>query len=313
MKPRSIIFIILAAVLIIAGVVTCIVSASIASSKNIELLSDTIDEKGNAVTTDDISGYGITNLSIDMDNVDVNIIGGSEKSYIEFVNINPAKYDYTVSGYKMTLKTINPYDVTALLKIRKNSSGFSGLRSYFFLNKYKDSSAAVNIYISEAVAISEMKIKVKNGNINLKNIDSDCLYELSANKGNVTLDKIDTLLDSKITVNKGDLNVSDSSLRKNEFKVNTGNATFADCERSHYYVTCESGIVYFDDKNQGAAVEGLIYPEEITQEEETDTDTETNAEEAPAENSEEDGISLPDEIKGEIVGGNMFVTSKTDE
>ncbi|MBR5515803.1 MAG: DUF4097 family beta strand repeat protein [Clostridia bacterium] len=310
MKAKSIIFLIIAAILIVGGIVTCIVCNSLASKSNLNLLSDTVDAQGNAITSDELADYGITSLGINMKDIDVNIISGAKESYVEFVNINPAVYDYTVSGYKMTLKTINPFDITSLVKFRKNGSGFCGLRSYFFLNKYDKVNSAVNIYISDDITLSEISVKLENGNVSIKNINSDCLYDFDVNNGDLKIDSVKTMLETTIEVKKGNLEILSSSLRKTDFSVEFGNVTFNDGERSQYYVSCKSGAVYLDESEQGDSVEGIIYPETLndkTEESDPEATTDEN------ESEQEELLSLPDEIKGSVTNGNIYINSKINE
>lgn len=319
MKSRSLIFIIIAAVLIVAGIITCIVCGSLAKSKNIALLSDTVDKDGNAINSDNIDEYGLTALNIDVEDIDINIIGTKGKSYVEFVNLNPASYDYTVSGYKMTVKTVDPFDIGSLIKIRKNGSGFSGIRSYLFLNKYKDETSKINIYVSEKTVLNEISLKTVNGNISVKNMKNDCLYTLNVKKGDLLISGVETMLETKVKVKDGEYTVSSSSLEKNDFNVDGGNVFFKECGLCQYYITCDNGSIYFDDADQGSSVEGRKYPKKIVTDLLDDASGEENGDEANTEEKTEEleteveDNALPCEIKGKIVNGNMYVTTKLGE
>ena len=77
MRPTSIIFIILAVILIVAGIVVGLVGGSMAKAADIQLLSETVDDEGNAITTHNLNEYSVTDFTIDIKNADVNIIGQS--------------------------------------------------------------------------------------------------------------------------------------------------------------------------------------------------------------------------------------------
>lgn len=259
MKPTSIIFIILSAVLIVVGVITCVVSASSANSKGIELICDTVDKDGNAVTTDDLSEYDIINFEIKMKEVDINIIGGSESSYIEFVNLNPAIYNYKFNNGKLELENNNPFDLLAGFSIRGNSA-FSGLRSYLYLNKYEDVDSWINIYVKDSSAIEKFTLTLTDGEVTVKNIAVNSAYNLKVTGGNIKFENAESSRESNIIIKNGNLEYVSSALSKLNFEVNKGNADFKCSRQCRLDLSCNIGSINMAGENMGESIQDQIFP-----------------------------------------------------
>ena len=84
MKPASIISLIVAAVIIVIGIVTCTVANSKANQSGNLLFAETRGE--DSVNTIDISGRDLIKVSLNFGDADVSIYGTTGESYIEFIN-----------------------------------------------------------------------------------------------------------------------------------------------------------------------------------------------------------------------------------
>ena len=74
MKPRSIIFLIVAAVLIVAGIIVCAVGSAGAKSDGIDIYSYSYDENDRTVTEVDISNEAIGKISLELGSCSVRMI-----------------------------------------------------------------------------------------------------------------------------------------------------------------------------------------------------------------------------------------------
>ena len=285
MKPTSIIFMILAAILIAVGVILCVVGGSMAGNGD-PLLCDTVDAEGNEISTYTLAEFDLTDVDVDMKNVEVNVIGQSTESYIEFKNINAVTYDFVINKHKLTLTSVNPFNVSSMVKFRENEGGFAGLRHYLYLGRYKDEAAQINIYLTPEQSLSSVKVKVKNGDVNVKNMTSDTEYDLSAVEGNVIYENTVTASALTVSAKKGNFTFSASDVKSLDFTVENGNGKFTLSGQYNFSCQCESGKIYLDDENIGDSYAG-VYPE------------------AAAEEGAE--IVLPNAVKGKVTSGDLVI------
>lgn len=292
MKPTSIIFIILAAILIVVGVVMCVVGGFMANASDSNILCDRVDSEGNDITSYSLSEYELSQLDIDVQKADVNIIGQSTKSYIEFKNINTVTYDFTVSKSKLSVDTVNPFDISSIVKFRENGNGFSGLRHYLYLNKYNKKTSEINIYITPTQDISTITLKVEGGDITVKNMIGSAEYDLTAINGNVVFENSRT--DSSLVVKteeKGNFTYVDSSASSIDFVIENGNGKFTADRQYNFSCECESGKVYLDDENVGNSFDSA-YPE---------------IDKTELSENGEDEIVVPDTVRGKIISGDLVI------
>ena len=285
MKPTSIIFMILAAVLIVVGVVVCFVGGSMTGNDN-PLLCDAVDAEGNEITTHTLTEFDLTDIEIDIKNAEVNIIGQSTSNYIEFKNINTVTYDFVINKHKLNLETVNPFNISSMVKFRENEGGFGGLRHYLYLGRYKDKVSQINIYVTPETSLGSIKIRVENGDITVKNMISDTEYELKAIKGNVVYEKTNTASALTVNVKKGNFTFGSSDVNNLDFTIENGNGKFTLDKQYNFSCQCESGKIYLDDENIGDSYAG-VYPEMITEE---------GAE-----------VVLPNAVKGKITSGDLVI------
>lgn len=123
MKLGSIVGMIIAAVLTLAGITMCIIGVAGASKDGQELFMQ-IDESGTHYITEISSRT--TKLSFDFEQADVVINGGADYSYIEFINFNPNKYVLSETANVITFS--ESADITSLLDIGDLTLSFKGLR-----------------------------------------------------------------------------------------------------------------------------------------------------------------------------------------
>lgn len=314
MKPTSIIFLILAAILIVTGIVVCLVSGSIARSNNTDLLCDKIDADGNAVTEESFDDASIKTVEISMEDVHVNIIGKSDRSYIEFKNINPVKYQWKIANGKLTVDTVSPFDISFSF-LKEKGSGMVGLRNYLHLNAYENKTAEVNIYFAGDKSISQLSANVKNGDVTLRNATFNCAYDLKTENGNITLENVKTERESVINTKKGNLTCTNCSLKaigkdsdgKKNSVIENGNVVFTTSEPYQYDVKCIAGHVILDGEIKDNAWHGL-YPEGYV------FDTQDSEEDEQTENTEDEkGEKLPGAVDLTVKNGDFSLTFQSAE
>lgn len=285
MKPTSIIFIILAAVLIVAGIIVCLVGAGMAGNDN-PLLCDKIDSEGNEITVHSLTEFDLTDIDISINNASVNIIGQSTSSYIEFKNINAVTYDFVINKHKLNLNSVNPFNISSMVKFRENEGGFGGLRHYLYLNRYSKKVSEINIYITPEQELTGIRVHTEKGDITVKNVISDTSYDLSAVTGNVIYEGNTTSQTLTVNVKKGNFTFSNSSVSPLDFVIENGNGKFTLDRQYNLSCQCESGKIYLDDANVGESYQG-VYPEAAVQ------DTEN--------------LEPPNMSRGKITSGDLVI------
>ncbi len=285
MKPTSIIFMILAAILIVVGVIVCIVGGSMAGNDN-PLLCDITDAEGNEITTHSLTEFDITDIDIDIKNAEVNIIGQSTENYIEFKNINTVTYDFVINKHKLNLTSVNPFNISSMVKFRENEGGFGGLRHYLYLGRYKDKVSQINIYVTPELSLNSIKVRVENGDVTVKNMISDTEYDLSTVKGNVIYENTSTASPLTVSARKGNFTFNSSDVKSLDFTIENGNGKFVLNKQYNLSCQCESGKIYLDDENVDESYAG-VYPEVTNQE---------GAE-----------VIIPNAVKGKVTSGDLVI------
>ena len=87
MKPTSVIFIVVAVALIIAGTITCSVAQSNAEKDGIDIFSYNYNESGDLFDTVDFKAESINRIKLSLGRCDVHIIGGADRAEAELVLI----------------------------------------------------------------------------------------------------------------------------------------------------------------------------------------------------------------------------------
>ncbi|MGN0988696.1 MAG: hypothetical protein ACI4N6_00125, partial [Eubacteriales bacterium] len=96
MKPTSVVAIIVAAVIMTVGIVTCLAANGVAEKNGTPLFAESRGD--DYIHTVDLTEGDIIKISLNITDADVNIYGSSATSYIEFVNFRETLYSLSVSN-----------------------------------------------------------------------------------------------------------------------------------------------------------------------------------------------------------------------
>lgn len=185
MKPRSVISLIIAAVLVLIGIITCAVGSAMASSDGVMLFPEA-DEDGELVYRMELDG--ISRISVDSDNADVTVIGNAERSEIEVVNFNANYYKLTVSNGSLSFSQID--DFMSMFKFWDNGFSFKGMR---YILRFGDDSAGdkrVIIRLSPEDSIKFLSLSSESGALCVEDCGFDADYTLKSSTGDITLRNI---------------------------------------------------------------------------------------------------------------------------
>ncbi len=210
MKPTSIIFLIVSVVLIVGGMITCTVARNIAVTDNYYLFSGS--KNNEPFRNVDFSEQETTKIDLVLDNAEIRIIGGSEKSYIELYNFRDGFYNLSTAGKIITFDEI--LNLKSFFDLSKGLS-FGGIR-YLLLSEKPEGTPRINIYLNETATdnLKMIQIEGKNYSLHLENLPAFCDITLDAEESiTLTADALHT--SSALTVNAPSCKMTLNSLTLN--------------------------------------------------------------------------------------------------
>ncbi|MGN1346729.1 MAG: hypothetical protein ACI4V1_08080, partial [Eubacteriales bacterium] len=185
MKPTSIVSLIIAALLVVLGLVTCIIAQNMAKANGEFLFSETRED--GLVNTVDLTESEISKIELIVSDAEINIIGRSDKSCIEFVNFRENYYNLSAANRVLSFSEIP--DITSMLKFWENGFSFKGMR--YILNFAKDqketanTKKVVNLYLSRDKEIKIFEIQANNCTLNIEGMTSATDYNITVKNAEI--------------------------------------------------------------------------------------------------------------------------------
>ncbi len=209
-KPLSIIFLVAAAVMLIAGMITCTIAKDIAETDGYMLFDESLG--GSNYTQYDFTDENITKIELVVKDAEIYIYGGAERSYAEFFNFREDLYTLSSSGQILSFDEIP--DINSLLSFESGFS-FSGMRYILRRGSQSDAVRRVNIYVSPQNAVMKViSVSGDNCTVYVDKLVNQCDVYVSAKK-TVTLHANELLSNCSLTVTSdghADLDVQNSTL-----------------------------------------------------------------------------------------------------
>ena len=316
MKPTSIIFMIISAVIIIVGLVICNIGTRKADDMGIAPFETDVQTSGDdQIRTYDFSEDEITRLKITAGEADVCLYPSENStSYVELVNFQVGEYTLSVENHILIVN--NKSSLMSVLDIANGNFSFNGLRHYLtYSADMKSGEKRINVYLSQELMPKIFNITVDEGNITAEKLYFSSDYHLETKRGNIELSHIATesLLDLivsekgnvslgrsrvqnlKISVAEGDVSgviCSDDYKSKTMVTVGQGNVSLEtdfslNMIAQHYQVTSEGNVVVDSDK-MGKKYEqtGVEEGEINVQTEKGNIEVKTAADEASSDTAE---------------------------
>jgi hypothetical protein len=251
MKPTSIIFLIVAVVLMAAGLATCFIATNMAEDSGVLLYSQTLDENKNYVFTSDLSNIGTTKFEIEVKDCNVNIIGDSETSYVEIVNFKEGMYSYNITGKIITLDETP--SISAMLKFWENGFKFKGMRHIIKLgadSSLEDKQKSVNVYLTKADEAKIINLRVENGDVNITSMYSQTDYDITLNGGDVRVASLRTTSNLLLKGDKCNLFVDQSFVRNLTVDIGEGNIVSKYYTFSNLDIHVDTGDVHIESTRE---------------------------------------------------------------
>ena len=187
MKPRSIIFLIVAAVLIVAGIIVCAVGSAGAKSDGIDIYSYSYDENDRTVTEVDISNEAIGKISLELGSCSVRIEGGGDRPTVKLVGFEKYRYSLSTTGSELKIK--DGFGPTALIGMSSDGISFDGMRYLFpFVSRGIHSHAEtreVIISLPDKLAVRKISINVERGDVTLDSLSGKADIVINVGEGNI--------------------------------------------------------------------------------------------------------------------------------
>ncbi len=269
MKPTSLIFLALAAVLLFSGWFTCSIAASMADAQGVSIYEQSRNKKGDIVYVYNLSDQKLSKLSLNFANVDVTIVGSAKSSYVELKNFEAYDYSTKLSGGSVTVDgTID--GLSSFIDMSGGGLRFKGLR-YFFADKpIKGHKKSVTIYLSDASSLKTLNLTLRNGNVTLKNVWNETVdYNITVSEGSATFDQVVTTSVINTNVSAGNITVIDTKATTFNANIVGGNlnidTTNYAAEFVSYNVRTENSTLTYNDAPLTDGKLKIVAPSDIQQ------------------------------------------------
>ena len=126
-RTASVVAVIVAAVLILSGIIVCAVGSAAAKSSGVMIYPE--DENGNSVYKYDFTEKNITKISVSVKDSDITVTHGGTSSYIEIRNFNANYYKLSTENNILSFSEID--NVASMFKFWEGGFSFKGMRYLF--------------------------------------------------------------------------------------------------------------------------------------------------------------------------------------
>lgn len=200
MKRSVIIFLIIALVMIIAGLVLCVVGGRIAADDHIDLFARPTSEKAEVT---EISPT-VNRIVINLKDADVIVLGGYEEQSVSLTGFEGIFHEVSISGGTLTV-TGYPGWSTALRLLTKGFS-FDGLRFYTRMPAERTERPTVTLFLT-GDTIRNYDITLESGQLTVDRITYAADYTISIGTGDVTMEHITGVSDLTAALGEGSVTV----------------------------------------------------------------------------------------------------------
>ena len=205
MKPVSWIFLIIAVILFVVGLLMCSVASLQAKRQNIDLF-DTRIVNGQSESEYDFTEDVIGKIQIEVSDCDVNIICGADKNKVVMNNFSSAGYICEVENRALIIEdTVNLFDIKDI--IENGKIRFKGFRYYLRDRKITTGRKSLDVYISEKFDIKIIDISVESGDVNVAGYENNTDYIVNITKGKFSASDIVTGSQVTAAIGKGSANL----------------------------------------------------------------------------------------------------------
>lgn len=245
MKLGSIIGLVICCILLIAGISLC--TAGYVSARNSGQYLFTQTNENGTFFISDIDDSSTTAIKLDVADAKIRIIGGADRSRIEFINYNPNYYVLTSTAKIINFEEVESF--SSMLKIWEKGFSFKGLRYVFDFNDYGNSdsnrSKEINVYVTDMSSLNTVDITAENADITAENIHIPGNITVHTESGSISLSNVSS--DKAVTLycKEGNISLDNSSASTLTLSAESSNALLTSSTFMSAELTVSAGRVDF--------------------------------------------------------------------
>jgi len=225
-KPTSIVFLVIAALLIVGGMITCSVAKDIALTDNYTLFHET--EDGSTYIRYDFTAANINKIELLITDAEINIISGAEESFIEFINFREGLYTLSTSGKVISMDEIP--DLKSIFSLQSGFS-FSGMRYILRSGTLGLGEKKVNIHLTADAALKILSVEADSCVLKAENISQPFDIQITAEESAV-IDAAELRTASALNIRAAN---ADLKMQRCNFNNIELNASSAEISADHLY------------------------------------------------------------------------------
>ena len=222
MKPTSVIFIILAIVLIVAGTVTCVAAQKMADANDVRLFYHEMDEVGNGIETSEFSSESVNKIKIELKKADVIINIGGESASMKLVNFSKNTYENSITNKNLTIS--DSFNIMSVFNILTSGFEFEGLRHYLHFDQFSERNKILEITLPQNSDIKQFEIQLGSGSITFTGINNQADYTLKVGEGNIDMSSIRLISSVNAKIGTGNFSIDSAAQNGNiNVEITEGN------------------------------------------------------------------------------------------
>lgn len=210
MRRTSIISMIVAGVIIIAGIIVCAVGGAYAKKDNYMLFPEV--ENGESVYRHDFTEEEVSRINVAVEAADVYFTRGGESSYIEIRNFNSNYYKLSTENNLISFTEVT--DVMSMFKFWEGGFSFKGMRYIFRLDTNSDEGRRVTVNLAEGTEIPAISVDAEAGKVSLADISLSSEVTLNLGAAAAELNAVSLSGTLAVSSETGSLTVMDSAFSK---------------------------------------------------------------------------------------------------
>lgn len=234
---------IIAGVIIIAGIIVCAVGGAQAKKDNFMLFPEVVD--GESVYKYDFSSDEVSRINISVEDAEITFTRGGSNSYIEIRNFNSNYYKFSTENNLISFTEVT--DVMSMFKFWEGGFSFKGMRYIFRFDTNSEERKLVCVNLADGVEVPSVSLSAENGTISLADIS--LASEVTLNLGTASANMENFSLDGTVAISSdgGNLTVSSSSFDKFLLSGKACNAMINDIDSDLCHWEMKEGDVSASD------------------------------------------------------------------
>ena len=222
MKPVSVIFLIVSAIMIIVGLLVCSVAMVQANNNDVDLYDMKIED-GQSKAEYDFSEDVFNRIQISVGKCSVNVICGADENKVVINNFSSAGYVCEVQNRSLVIEdTVNILDFTDLAQ---GNFRFKGFRYYLRDRKITATEKSVTVYITDKFDIKAIDITAEKGSVTVTGYENGTDYNVNVTEGSFKASNINTDSAVKVKIGKGSVELTEVTAKILSVEVDEGNIT----------------------------------------------------------------------------------------